>query len=162
MALRKTNGPSTLILTRQAVPALEHGPNSDIDGIKKGAYVIGKEKGVEPEIVIMASGSEVAFALDAKKILEEKNHSVRVVSVPCKELFESQPESYQREIIPESVKHLAAVETGISFGWKGYFNLPMLMICFDRFGASAPYKTLEEKFGFNGPDIAKKIEEFVK
>ena len=161
MALRKTDGPSTLLLTRQSVPALEHGSNFDIDGIKKGAYVIGKENSGSPEIVLLASGSEVGFAMEAKKILEEKNHSVRVVSVPCKELFESQPESYQREIIPESVKNLAAVETGISFGWKGYFGLPLLMIGLDRFGQSAPYKLLEEKFGFNGPDIARRIEKII-
>lgn len=162
MAIQRTNGPSALLLTRQKVPALKHGPDYDIEDIKKGAYVIGKEKGEEPKIVIMASGSEVAFALDAKKILEEKSHLVRVVSVPCKELFESQPESYQREIIPESVKYITVVEAGVTFGWKEYFNLPILMIGLDRFGASAPYKTLEEKFGFNGPDIANRVEEFVK
>ena len=161
MALRKTTGPSILLLTRQNVPSLNHGPNHDIDGIKKGAYIIGREKAGDPEIVILASGSEVSFALEAKKLLEEKSRSVRVVSVPCKELFESQSEAYQREIIPTTVKHLAVVEAGVSFGWKGYFELPLLFIGMNRFGESAPYKVLEQKFGFNGPSIAQKIEEFI-
>ena len=83
------------------------------------------------------------------------------MSVPCKELFESQPDSYRRQLIPESVKVLVVVEAGVSFGWCGYFGLPMLTCTVDRFGASAPYKTLEEKFGYSGEQIADKVITFI-
>ena len=150
-----------LLLTRQKVPALDRDNNFDISLIKKGAYVISKEKHNQAEIVIMASGSEVQFAIEAKKLLEASGHLVRVVSVPCKELFEKQPETYQRVVIPNSTKYLVVVETGVSFGWQRYFGLPLLIIGMDRFGASAPNKVLEEKFGFNGASITQHVENFI-
>ncbi len=163
IALRDQNIPTALILTRQTVPALERDASFTNDDVYKGAYVISKEKNDEPETVILASGSEVEFALTAQKILEKKSMSVRVVSVPSKELFEKQSCEYQRTIIPESAKAIAVVEAGISFGWPNYFNLPLIKVTIDnRFGASAPYKLLEEKFGFTGENIAEKIETFYK
>jgi len=162
MAIRNTSGPSALLLTRQKVPALERDTNFDNSLIKKGAYVISREQKNQAEIVIMASGSEVQYAMEAQELLEASGHAVRIVSVPCKELFEQQSEEYQREVIPDSTKYLVVVETGVSFGWQRYFGLPLLMIGMDRFGASAPNKVLEEKFGFSGNQIAKRIETFVR
>ena len=161
MAVKTQDKPTALALTRQTVPALEREAGFSYDDIKKGAYIVSKESSGDPQTVILASGSEVQFALKAQEILESKGKSVRVVSVPCKELFEKQAESYRRNIIPESVKVIAVVEAGISFGWPNYFELPLIKITIDdRFGASAPYKLLEEKFGFNGENIAEKIELF--
>ncbi len=130
--------------------------------IDKGAYVVKKEKNSRVEIVIMASGSEVQFALEAQELLETSGRVVRVVSVPCKELFEQQSDQYQREVIPDSTKYLVIVETGVSFGWQPYFGLPLLMIGMDRYGASAPYEMLEQKFGFNGHQIARRIKTFIR
>ncbi len=159
MAVKTHDKPTALVLTRQTVPDLEREADFSYDDIKKGAYVVSKEKNGEAEAVILASGSEVQFALQAQTVLERKGIGVRVVSVPCKELFEKEDEAYQRSIIPHSTKALAVVEAGISFGWPNYFGLPLVKITIDdRFGASAPYKVLEEKFGFNGENIAAKIE----
>jgi transketolase len=161
MALRKKDGSSALLLTRQKVAALSRDPSFKLKDIQRGAYVISKERNPAAEIVILASGSEVECALEAQKLLQEKGSSTRVVSVPCKELFEEQSEKYQRTIIPSSARYLVVVEAGVSFGWKTFFNLPMLFIGMDRFGASAPYQVLQEKFGFTGPAIARRIEKFI-
>jgi transketolase len=163
MAMESHDKPTAILLTRQNVPALERADGFSSDDIRKGAYIVSDAKDGKPETVILASGSEVGFALDAQKILEEKGRSVSVVSVPCKELFEKQPESYRRDIIPESAKAIAVVEAGISFGWPNYFELPLIKVTIDdRFGASGPYKLLEEKFGFTPENIAAKVEEFYK
>lgn len=162
MALRKRNGPSALLLTRQKVAALTRDPSFKLKDIHRGAYVISKEKGSDAVIVILASGSEVECALEAQNLLEQKGLSTRVVSVPCKELFEEQLVQYQRTILPASTRYLVVVEAGVSFGWKTFFNLPMLFIGMDRFGASAPYQVLKEKFGFTGSEIARRIEKFIR
>ncbi|MCB0284115.1 MAG: transketolase [Calditrichaeota bacterium] len=160
MAVRNRKGPSALLLTRQNVAVLEREKDFKPQDVQQGAYVLKDVK--NPEIVILASGSEVQFATAAQVILKDKGYATRVVSVPCKELFEAQPLSYRRELIPDSVKVLAVVEAGVSFGWSGYFGLPVVNCTVDRFGASAPNKALEEKFGFSGEQIAGKISEFLK
>ena len=129
MAVKSHNMPTALMLTRQNLPIVERASDFSYDDIKKGAYIISKEKSGNVETVILASGSEVSFALEAQKILEAKGKNVRVVSVPCKELFEQQSESYKRTIIPESTKAIALVEAGISFGWPNYFQLPLITAC---------------------------------
>ena len=161
MALRNKKGPSALLLTRQNVTALDREQEFDASLIAKGAYTVSGSKNGKPEIALLASGSEVQAALDAKEILEDDGKSVTVVSVPCKELFEKQSVEYQRRVIPESVKNLVVIETGISFGWQGYFGLPLLMIGMNDFGASGPYKILQEKFGFTGSQIADKVKRFI-
>jgi transketolase len=163
MAMESKDKPTALLLTRQTVPALDRLADFTNDDIRKGAYVVSQEKNGDVETVILTSGSEVGFAIDAQKILEAKGKSVRVVSVPCKELFEKQSVEYRRSLIPESTKAIAIVEAGISFGWQNYFELPLIKVTIDdRFGASGPYKLLEEKFGFTPENIAEKIEAFYK
>jgi len=162
MALRKKDGPSALLLTRQNVPVIARGPSFSAEQVKRGAYVVSDDAGGKPEVVLMASGSELHFAVDAAKILRDKGHAVRVVSVPCKELFEQQPENYRRELIPASVKNIFVVEAGVSFGWSHYFGLPVHVLGMERFGASAPYEVLEEKFGFSGEQVAARVEKEIK
>ncbi|KAA3656044.1 MAG: transketolase [Calditrichaeota bacterium] len=161
MALRRQNGPTSLLLTRQNVSPVQREADFSTEDIAKGAYTVAKASDNQPQVVLMASGSEVQPAIEAKSILEQQGVSASVVSVPSKELFEQQPVEYQRSVIPESVKKLVVVEAGVPFGWQGYFQLPLLVIGMDSFGASGPYKVLAEKYGFTGKQIAEKVKAFV-
>lgn len=136
-AVRRTDGPTALVLTRQGLPLLD----GNLD-VAKGAYIVKKESGGEPEIILIASGSEVHLALGAAEKLEGKK--VRVVSMPSWELFEAQEEAYREKILPSSCQKRLAVEAGSSMGWARYAGATVGV---DRFGASAPYKVLAEKYG---------------
>jgi transketolase len=157
MALRNQKGPSSLILTRQTVPELGRPEDIDDKDVSKGAYVIAKEKNNPVQVAILASGSEVQNSIKAKELLEEKGFSVRVVSVPCKDIFDQQDDEYKRKILPTELKALVVIEAGTGIGWSSYFDIPMLTLTIEGFGASAPYKTLEEKYGFTAEQLTDKI-----
>ncbi|MBD3223917.1 MAG: transketolase [Caldithrix sp.] len=161
MALRNRQGPTALLLTRQKVPYLPRAESFDPQTIKYGGYVISGEKSGAAKAAIIASGSEVQFALEAQGILQEKGYSVRVISMPCKEVFDKQPEAYRRTVLPAHLNSITIVEAGSPIGWNDYFNIPTLKLTLSRFGASAPYKVLEAKFGFNGQTIADNMEQFI-
>ena len=161
IALRKKNGPSSIILTRQNVPSLLRPDDFDNSEIAKGAYVISRESKGPVRLAILASGSEVYNSIEAKKKLEEKGISTRVVSVPVKDIFDQQDQKYQREVLPDTLENIVVVEAGTGSGWNSYFNIPMLRITIERFGASAPYKILEEQYGFTTEKIVDKIENFL-
>jgi transketolase len=161
MALRNQNGPSSLILTRQTVPELSRPGNIDFKDVSKGAYVIAEEKGNPVQVAILASGSEVQNSIKAKELLEEKGLSVRVVSVPSKDIFDQQDDAYKRKILPIELKALIVVEAGTRVGWSSYFDIPMLSLTIEGFGASAPYKTLEEKYGFTAEQLTDKIRAYL-
>ena len=124
-----------------------------------GATVIGcvgsKEKAGKLDLVIAASGSEVPVAYAAKKILENELN-IRVVSIPSRELFERQSDEYKNQIFPSGVP-VVLIEAALMRGWGDLFRQKMLAIGMERFGASGPYKTLAEKFGFTGASVAEKI-----
>jgi transketolase len=101
-------------------------------------------------------------SIKAKEVLESKGISTRVVSVPAKNIFDQQNLKYQREILPDGLEALVVVEAGTGFGWGTYFDLPMLHITIERFGASAPYKILEEKYGFTADQLVDKIEGYLQ
>jgi transketolase len=161
MALRNQNGPSSLVLTRQTVPELPRPDDFDHKKVLKGAYVISIEKNSPAQAAILASGSEVANSIEAKEMLEEQGYSVRVVSIPCKDIFDQQSDKYKREILPESLKALIVVEAGTGGGWTTYFDLPLLPITIEKFGASAPYKVLEDKYGFTAEQMTEKIVKYM-
>jgi len=152
-ALRRKDGPTALCLTRQKVPFLSRANGFDPAVIKKGGYIISKEKSAKPDLIIIASGSEVAPALEGKMLLEKNGKNVRVVSMPSLDLFKEQSKSYRNDVIPGSTP-VVVVEAGISQGWYEITRAPILVIGMNRFGASAPYKILAEKFGFTGKSIA--------
>ncbi|NJD22837.1 MAG: transketolase [Melioribacter sp.] len=159
-ALQHKDGPSALILTRQKIDPIVRDQNFDPKEVLKGGYVVSKEKGNKVELVIAASGSEVPVAISAQKLLEGK-FSIRVISILSKEIFEKQGEDYKKKIIPDDVP-VAVIEAASMTGWGDLFRNKLLTIGMTRFGASAPYQTLAEKFGFTGQQAAKKIEEWLK
>jgi transketolase len=154
MAIVRRNGPTALALTRQAVPTL-----GDVNppSLEKGAYVL-KDFGT-PEIILMASGSEVSLILGAAEKLHEEGRGVRVVSFPSWELFEMQDEAYKESVLPKSIQARLAVEAGASLGWERYARS---VLGIDHYGASAPYKTIFEKFGFTEENVVAKAKELLK
>jgi transketolase len=154
-ALQHKGGPIALILTRQKIDAVERPADFKNEDMLKGAYIVSKENGNKVDLVIAASGSELPVAVAAKKILEEK-YSIRVISILSKEIFEKQDEAYKKQIVPDSAA-VAVVEAATMTGWGDLFRNKLLTIGMTRFGASAPYQTLAEKFGFTGQQVAEKI-----
>jgi len=155
-ALDSSNHPSALILTRQGLPIFELPEDEIISNVKKGAYVI-YENSSEPEIILIATGSEVHLAIAAAKELGE--FKIRVVSMPSMELFEAQTDEYKNSVIPENVKYRVAVEAGVSLGWQKYTGLDGCVFGFDRYGESAPYQDLEKAFGFTPENLSKQVKE---
>lgn len=153
-ALKNSGGPVSLILTRQKIEAFDRAADFDPKEVLKGAYITSKEKDGKLDLVIAASGSEVPVADEAKKLLTDLN--IRVVSIPCRELFEKQSEDYKSKIFPADVP-VAIIEAASMTGWGDLFRQKLLMIGMTTFGASGPYKTLAEKFGFTGAQVASKI-----
>lgn len=148
VAISRRDGPTALALTRQAVPTLE---NENAAQLARGAYVL-KDFG-EPEIILMASGSEVSLILDAAQKLHEEGRGVRVVSFPSWELFEMQDEAYRESVLPKRIQKRLAVEAGASLGWERY---AASVLGIDHYGASAPYKVIFEKLGFTVENVAAK------
>ncbi len=154
-ALQSHSGPVALALTRQGLPVLDRDVYAPATGLTQGAYVLKDTSGGDPDIILMASGSEVHVALDASQLIENEGKRVRIVSMPSWELFEAQSEDYRRQVLPPGVKTRLAVEAGVSQGWHRYVGSEGRVICLDRFGASAPADVLFEKFGITAQSVAK-------
>lgn len=151
LAIESTENPTALILTRQNVETME---NSSVEGVSKGAYVIGKEEN-HLDAIIIASGSEVNLAMKAKKVLLEKGIDVRVVSMPCQEFFDQQDEQYKEAVLPNAMRKRLSVEMASSFGWHKYVGLDGKTMGVDTFGASAPASRVIKEYGFTVENVVK-------
>lgn len=148
-ALQRTDGPTALVLTRQGLPALE-GALTSQEGVAKGGYVIRKEsQGAEPELVLIATGSEVGLAWEAAERLEADGHAVRVVSVPCRELFLRQPESYRDEVLGGANARRMTLEIGVGSGWYQLVRPGDMVYSLERYGESGPGGQVAEHLGFS-------------
>ena len=146
--LELTNEPACLILTRQNVPTLDRTKYAPAAGLAKGAYVLAGSESETPDVILIASGSEVSLCVKAFEQLTADGVKARVVSMPCWELFEQQDESYKDRVLPPTVTARVAVEQASTFGWERYVGLTGAKIGMQTFGASAPLKELQKKFGF--------------
>ncbi|MCX7816060.1 MAG: transketolase [Syntrophales bacterium] len=155
MAVMHRRGPTAIVLTRQDVPVLDRTELAPADGLRKGGYVLWESSSQMPDLLFIATGSEVALALDAARKLAREGVRVRLVSLPCWELFDEQPESYKYSVLPPMVKARIAVEAGVPLGWEHYVGLEGRIIGVNSFGASAPQKVLMGKFGFTVEHIVK-------
>ncbi|NWF59456.1 MAG: transketolase [Fischerella sp.] len=149
--------PTLLALSRQNLPQLE---GSSIEGVTKGAYVLSGGEGT-PDLILIGTGSEVPLCVEAAKKLEEEGKKVRVVSMPCWELFDAQSESYRESVLPKAVKKRLAVEAASNFGWCRYVGDEGAMISVDRFGVSAPGGVAMEKFGYTVANVVAKAKELL-
>ncbi len=152
-ALSDSKRPTVMVLSRQNLPTLDRSKYASADGATKGGYILLDTDGT-PDAILMASGSEVQICLDAAELLAKDGVKARVVSMPCFELFEDQPQSYRDEVLPPAVTNRVACEAGIKMGWEGYLGSAGTFIGMDSFGASAPAEELYEHFGLTAEKVA--------
>ncbi|KEI44853.1 transketolase [Saccharopolyspora rectivirgula] len=148
--LEDTSGPAGLALTRQGVPTLE---GVDAEGVAKGGYVLAEAGNGKPEVILIATGSEVQLAVEARKILEAEGVATRVVSMPCVEWFDAQDADYREKVLPESVRARVSVEAGCAQPWYRFVKDAGEIVSIDHFGASADYKTLFREYGFTAEAV---------
>jgi transketolase len=155
IAIERTHGPTLMALTRQKIPILDRGKYAPASGLKKGAYVLA-DLGEKPEIILIASGSEVPLIVEAGEKLHDEGINVRLVSFPSWELFESQSKDYRDSVLLPDVKNRLAVEAGVSQGWWKWIGDAGDIHSVDKFGKSAPSKVVFDAFGFTVENILKK------
>jgi transketolase len=154
VALERADGPVALVLTRQDVPVLDPAEVADASGLERGAYVLFESGSGLPDLLLLATGSEVALTLEAGRRLADEGVAVRVVSFPCWELFDAQPAEYRDEVLPPEVDARLAVEAGVSLGWHRWVGDRGDVLSVERFGASAPGGTVLEQLGFTSQAVA--------
>ena len=155
MSIEQKSSPNALLLTRQGVKVLDQSMEKTIDGVSKGAYDVTNCD--NPELILLATGSEVGLAMEVSQLMQDKK--VRVVSMPCWEIYEKQPEDYKSLLIPKRGAMKVSIEAGITMGWDKYIGSNGLSIGLDHYGASAPGKDLAEEFGFTATKVEAKIRE---
>jgi transketolase len=153
--------PAVLILSRQALPTVDRSVMAPATEIAKGAYVLIDAESDEPDVILIGTGSEVGLALSARDELAGEGIKARVVSMPCSELFDRQPQSYRDEVLPPTVKARVAIEQASTLGWHRYVGDGGAIVGMHTFGASAPLKLLVEKFGFTPDAVARVARECV-
>jgi transketolase len=151
-----TEGPAFLALTRQAVPHLDRESLAPASGLVRGAYVLAEAEGGRPQVVLIASGSEVEVALAARERLRGEGIRARVVSMPSWALFARQPREYRDEVLPPEVRARVAVEAGSPMGWHRWVGTDGEVVGISRFGASAPAKSIFHELGFTAENVAAK------
>jgi transketolase len=160
VAIEHKSSPVALALTRQKIPVFDREKFGPAENLAKGAYVL-VENTAEPEVIIMASGSEVSVAVDAYNVLQSEGIKTRVVSFPSWELFEAQSDKYKETVLPKSVKARVSIEAGVSQGWAKYFGDFGEAVSIEKFGASAPYEIIFKEYGFSVEAVVQKVKSVV-
>jgi len=167
-AILRRHAPTALVLTRQKVPLIDRtGAYAPAEGARRGAYILaeaeskkgaggGDKTGTTPDLILIATGSEVSLALEAREALQKEGVGVRVVSMPCWELFEEQEDEYRERVLPSAVTARLAVEAGARLGWDRYVGGRGDVVCLDRFGASAPGDIALRELGFNVENVTRR------
>lgn len=159
-ALEQQNGPTALVLSRQNLPVLPETARSK-DEVARGGYVLAEANG-QPDVILIATGSEVSLALGAKKELEQEGVQVRVVAMPCRELFDRQPESYRKSVLPDGVTKRLVIEAGLSLGWDRYAGPEGKVLSIETFGASGPGGAVMKHFGFSVEGVVDRVRGLLK
>jgi transketolase len=166
LALDRTDGPVALLLTRQDIPVLARGPDAcaPASGVERGGYVLWERGGADGRIdlILIATGSEVWLALAAAERLASSGLSIRVVSMPCIELFDEQPAGYQDTVLPPAATCRLAVEAGVALGWHRFVGMAGDVVSIERFGASAPGPTVFEKLGYSPDNVVVRARELLE
>src|SRR5258707_14033790 len=157
--MQRHHQPAVLALSRQAFPTLDREKYASASGLAKGAYVLADTPGANPEVILIASGSEVSLAVEAHEKLLAEGIRSRVVSMPSWEIFEHQPKDYRDSVLPPNVKARVAVEQASTFGWERYVGTADHVIGMKTFGASAPLKELQRKFGFEPAQVVAAVKQ---
>src|SRR6185503_13514650 len=175
LAILRRHAPTALALTRQKVPLIDRKRLASAEGLRRGGYILAEAEGVRsptvregrsddtnPQLILIATGSELSLALEAREQLQADGISTRVVSMPCLELFEEQSAEYRAEVLPPSVTARLAIEAGVRQGWDRYVGITGDVICLDRFGASAPGEVALRNLGFNVDNVLNRARKLVK
>ena len=158
ISIKQKESPNALLLTRQGVKVLDQSMEKTVEGVSKGAYDVTNCD--NPDLILLATGSEVGLAMEVVELMQDKK--IRVVSMPCWEIFEKQSEDYKNSLIPKRGSMKISIEAGITMGWDKYIGSNGLSIGLDHYGASAPGKDLAEEFGFTATKVEAKIREHLK
>jgi transketolase len=156
VAIERRDGPTTLVFSRQALPIFDRSVCGAASGARKGAYVLREADGGAPEVILIATGSEVGLAMSARDLLSKEGRRVRVVSMPSWELFEAQPQGYRDEVLPPSIKARVGIEAASPLGWERWVGQSGDVIGLNRFGASAPYTDVYKHLNFTPEYIAER------
>ena len=151
--LPRTHGPATLVFSRQAMPTLDRTKYAPASGVAKGGYILADAEGGKPEGILLASGTELQWAVAAYEKLKAEGIKARVVSMPCWEIFDEQDAAYKESVLPSGVTARVSVEMAATLGWERYVGLKGKTIGMHSFGASAPLKDLLKKFGFDAETV---------
>ncbi len=155
IALNRTHCPVALVLTRQNVPVLDRSKYASAEGVQRGGYVLADPDDGDPELILIATGSEVQLAVGAHERLKEDGIRSRVVSLPCWEVFEKQDQAYRDEVLPPDVTARLAIEEGSPLGWEKWVGDEGAIMGMTTFGQSAPFKDVEAEFGFTVDNVTK-------
>jgi len=161
IALRRHNGPTALVLSRQNLPVLDRENLAPASGVRRGGYVLW-DTVATPEVIIMSTGSEVPIALEAGKLLREKGIKARIVSLPSWELFDAQPSKYRETVLPKSIKARISIEAGSPLGWERYVGDSGVVIGIPRFGSSAPGNVIYEKLGLTAQHVSEEAKSLLQ
>ena len=161
IAVARRDGPTILVLSRQNLPVLDRKTTGAASGLKRGAYVLADLGGRPPEVILMASGSEVGLTLRAAEKLSSEGIGARVISFPSWELFAAQDKNYRDSVLPPSITARLAIEAGVSQGWARWTGDRGVFVSIERFGASAPLQVVFEQYGFSVDNIAKRAKELL-
>jgi transketolase len=156
VAMERRDGPTLLVFTRQPLPIFDRTLFAPAAGAARGAYVLADAAGGQPELILIATGSEVSMAVDARELLQAQGHPTRVVSMPSWELFEAQSQSYRDEVLPPAVTARVSIEAASPLGWERWVGPRGLIIGLNRFGASAPINDIYQHLGFTPDSIAQR------
>jgi transketolase len=149
-------------LTRQKVPLIDRKEFAPAEGLRRGAYILAEADGATPQLILIATGSEVSLALDAREQLQKDGIATRVVSMPCVELFEEQSPDYRDQVLPPSATARLSIEAGVGQGWDRWVGAKGDKICLERFGASAPGDVALKNLGFNVDNVVKRARKLLK
>jgi transketolase len=165
IAILRRKAPTALALTRQKVPLIDRTVHASAEGLRRGAYILAEARpsgrapdaspDTTPQLILIATGSEVSLALEAREQLQSEGVATRVVSMPCWELFEEQSEEYRNEVLPPTITARLGVEAGARLGWDRWIGTKGDVICLDRFGGSAPGDVAMRELGFNVENVLK-------
>ena len=180
LAITRRQAPTALALTRQKVPLIDRKVYASAEGLRRGGYILAEAgdtagdsergssptvregaKAATPKLILIATGSEVSLALEAREQLQKDGVPTRVVSLPCIELFEEQPQKYRDEVLPSSITARLAIEAGVRQGWDRYVGPKGDVVCLDRFGASAPGDVVMKNLGFNVENVVNRAKQLV-
>jgi transketolase len=165
-ALERTIGPTAFALSRQKVGLIDRKKFADAKGLHKGGYILGEAeakngKAAKPKLILIATGSEVSLAMEAREKLQKAGMPTRVVSMPCWEFFDAQTAKYRESVLPSNVKARLAIEAGVSLGWAKYTGDRGDTLCVDKFGASAPAEDVFRDYGFTVENVVKKAKKLL-